>query len=316
MIPEWMKAVDVGPCACSPKPARRRNYVGKTLGGIFGFLEEALVSESYARRDGLLQSLDPRAKLVSIIAFIVAVTMVADWRLLAVAYALTIVFASASRIGIAFFVQRVWLFIPVFAGIIALPMVLNIVSPGESLLVLATFGPGARLGPFALPETLAVTVPGTLGAITFTLRVATCVSAAVLLFLTTPRDRLFKSLRSLGTPRVYVLTLDMCYRYIFLLTDLVRAFYTAKKSRAIRSLPLLEEQKWVGSRIGFTLVRSLDLAEKVHGAMVSRGFRGDVKTLDDFAMRPRDYAALALVAGLFLLVVLYSNNLFGIRGLL
>ena len=110
-----------------------------------------------------------------------------------------------------------------------------------------------------------------MAAMVFTLRVATCVSATVLLVLTTPREKLFKSLRSVGVPKVYVLTLDMCYRYIFMFMDLVKAFYIAKKSRTIKKLSLLDEQKWIGGRIGYTLVKSLDMGEKVHGAMVFPG---------------------------------------------
>ncbi len=309
MIPEWMKETDAGPCPGCPASKGKKNFIGKTLSGIFNFLEETIVSEGYARRKGLLQGLDPRVKLISIIALIVAVTMVIDWRLMLFVYVLTLFFALLSRIGLWFFIKRVWLFIPIFTGIIALPMMFNVFFPGDALVTLITLGPGVKLGPLALPETIAITRQGTMGAIAFTLRVATCVSAAVLLFLTTPRDALFKSLRSVGVPKVYVLTLDMCYRYIFLLTDLVKAFYTAKKSRAIKSLPLLEEQKWVGGRIGYMLARSLDMAEKVHGAMVSRGFNGDVKLMEDFAMRPRDYVAMASVVGFSILLILYSHQI-------
>ena len=143
----------------------------------------------------------------------------------------------------------------------------------------------------------------------FTLRVATCVSATVLLVLTTPREKLFKSLRSVGVPKVYVLTLDMCYRYIFMFTDLVRAFYTAKKSRTIKRLSLLDEQKWVGGRIGYTLVKSLDMGEKVHGAMVSRGYNGDVKILDDFRLKPRDYVAASSVLAFSAILILVSQHI-------
>jgi len=67
------------------------------------------------------------------------------------------------------------------------------------------------------------------------MRVATCVSAVVLLFVTTPQQVLFKSLRSVGVPKIYVLTLEMAYRYIFLLMDMVREMYAAKKARTIKS---------------------------------------------------------------------------------
>jgi len=57
MIPDWMKDVDVGPCRCSTTYHGKKGFVGKTIDGIFGFLEEAFISESFSRRSGLLQSL-------------------------------------------------------------------------------------------------------------------------------------------------------------------------------------------------------------------------------------------------------------------
>ena len=123
------------------------------------------------------------------------------------------------------------------------------------------------------------------------MRVATCVSAVVLLFLTTPQQILFKSLRTVGVPKLYVLTLQMTYRYIFLLMDLIREMYVAKKARTIKARGIIDEQKWVGGRIGYTLIRSLSMSEKVHMAMMSRGFNGEVHIMQEFKMKNRDYLA-------------------------
>jgi cobalt/nickel transport system permease protein len=140
------------------------------------------------------------------------------------------------------------------------------------------------------------------------MRVAACVSSVVLLFLTTPQQILFKSLRTIGVPKVYVLTLEMAYRYIFLLMDLVREMYVAKKARTIKSRGMLEEQKWVGGRMGYTLIRSIDMSEKVHMAMMSRGFSGDVKIMQEFKMQSRDYAAGATALCLSVVLVLISHG--------
>ncbi len=308
-IPEWMRVSDAGPTPGSAIYKKRKNHVQSTLSGIFNFFEDSVTSESYTRRNGILQSLDPRVKLVSILALILAITMTMDWRVLLAVYLLVLIFAYLSKIEVGFFIKRVWLFIPIFAGIIAMPMLFNIFYPGDSLVTLATPGPDAWLGPIRLPETISITGKGVMAAMVFTLRVATCVSATVLLVLTTPREKLFKSLRSVGVPKVYVLTLDMCYRYIYMFTDLIRAFYTAKKSRTIKRLSLLDEQKWVGGRIGYTLVKSLDMGEKVHGAMVSRGYNGDVKILDDFRLKPRDFVAAFSVLAFSAILILVSQHI-------
>ena len=309
MIPDWMKEVDVGPCQCSAIYHGKKGFVGKTIDGIFGFLEEAFISERNSRRRGLLQSLDPRAKLISILAVIFATSLIGNLRVLIFIYVLTLIFAYLSKIDVVFFIKRVWLFIPVFAGIIALPMIFNIFLPGDPLFQVAYLGPGAHLGPLTLPESIFITRQGLNAAVIFTMRVAACVSAVVLLFITTPQQTLFKSLRTVGVPKLYVLTLEMAYRYIFLLMDLVRELYVAKKARTIRASGMFDEQKWVGGRMGYTLIRSLDMSEKVHMAMMSRGFSGDVHIMQEFKMQNRDYIAGIAAITLSVVLVLISENI-------
>ncbi|VVB62964.1 Energy-coupling factor transporter transmembrane protein EcfT [uncultured archaeon] len=309
MIPDWMKEVDIGPCRCSAIYHGKKGFVGKTIDGIFGFLQEAFISESFSRRNGLLQSLDPRAKLISILAIIFATSLIGDLRVLIFVYSLTLLFSYLSKIDVWFFIKRVWLFIPIFAVIIAIPMIFNIFFPGDPLVQLVYLGAGSHLGPFSLPESIFITRQGVSAATIFTIRVATCVSAVVLLFLTTPQQILFKSLRTVGVPKLYVLTLEMAYRYIFLLMDLVREMYVAKKARTIKARGMFEEQKWVGGRIGYTLIRSLDMSEKVHMAMMSRGYNGDVKIMQEFKMRNRDYIAGMMAISMSVALVLISQNI-------
>ncbi len=59
MIPDWMKEVDVGPCRCSAIYHGKKGFVGKTIDGIFGFLEEAFVSESILRRAAFCRAWTP-----------------------------------------------------------------------------------------------------------------------------------------------------------------------------------------------------------------------------------------------------------------
>ena len=309
MIPDWMKEVDVGQCRYSATYHGKKGFIGKTIDGIFGFLEEAFISESFSRRSGLLQSLDPRAKLISILAIVFATSLIGDLRVLIFVYSLTLLFSYLSKIDVWFFIKRVWLFIPIFAGIIAIPMIFNIFFPGDPLVQLVYLGVGRHLGPFSLPESIFITRQGVSAATIFTIRVATCVSAVVLLFLTTPQQILFKSLRTVGVPKLYVLTMEMAYRYIFLLMDMVREMYVAKKARTIKARGMFEEQKWVGGRIGYTLIRSLDMSEKVHMAMMSRGYNGDVRIMQEFKMRNRDYIAGMMAIFMSIGLVLISQNI-------
>jgi cobalt/nickel transport system permease protein len=312
MLPEWMKEVDIGPCTCSPGTGGRKSFIQKTLDGIFAFFQESFAAESYSKRSGLLQSLDPRVKLVSILALVFSLSITREIGILIFVYAFELLLAYASLIGVWFFIKRVWLFIPIFTAVIAIPMIFNVFLPGDPLFQVAYLGPGAHLGPFALPESIYVTKQGLNAAVVFIMRVAVCVSAVVLLFLTTPQQVLFKSLRSVGVPMLFVFTLEMTYRYIFLLSDLIREIYIAKRARTIRPRSVFEEQKWVGGRIGYILIRSLSMSEKVHMAMQSRGFTGDVKIMQDFHAGKRDYVAGFIAVALSLSLVLISQNIIGI----
>lgn len=308
-IPVWMKNEESEPCPCGTVSSRRKDFVRKSIDGVLSFFRDSLESESFVKRPGLLQSLDPRAKLLSILALVIAVSITGDLRILAGVYCLVMIFALLSRIEPIFFIKRVWLFIPLFTGVIALPVIFNVFFPGTVVVSIFNPGPDAHLGPLALPETIGITSEGLLMAAVFTLRVAASVSAVVLLFLTTRQDTLFKSLRSIGVPKVYVLVMDMCYRYIFLYMDVVRDLYIAKKSRSMKSLSMADEWKWVGGRIGYTLIKTLDMSDKVHKAMMSRGFTGEVRIMHNFKMRPRDYCALTLTIMFSLWLVLVSQNI-------
>ncbi|HOK57473.1 MAG TPA: cobalt ECF transporter T component CbiQ [Methanothrix sp.] len=306
MIPDWMKSVSLTHEEFAPPPPARKDFVKKTIDSVITFFQEAMTTEEISSRRGLLQSLDPRVKLISMLSMIFAISMTRNLEIIALFYLATLIFAYLSSISIAFFIKRVWLFIPIFTGVIAIPMTLNIFLPGDVILPLVDLGRSVHIGPFAIPESIYITSQGSRAAILFTLRVAACVSAVVLLFLTTPQKVLFKSLRSIGVPKVYVLTLEMANRYIFLFMEMVRDLYIAKRSRTIKSRGTLAEQRWVGGRIGYMLIKALDMSEKVHMAMISRGFSGDVRLSYEFAMCGRDYIALGISVVISILLLTHG----------
>jgi cobalt/nickel transport system permease protein len=312
MIPDWMNGTETGPYHGAASVAKKKSFGKKTIDGALGFFQESLISETFAKRKGLLQSLDPRVKLISMFVLVVGVTFMTSAWVLLVIYLLTLVLAYFSKIEVLWFVKRVWIFIPIFAGVITIPILFNVFLAGNVLVPIATFGNGSHLGPIALPSSIYITQQGTTYVVTFILRVAACVSLAVLLFITTQQDLLFKSLRAIRVPKVYVLTISMCYRYIFLLVETIKDLFTARKSRQIASLPMREEQQWVGGRVGYMLVKSLDMSDKVHQAMISRGFDGDVKLMHDTVMHHRDYVAIVTVLACCVILGLISRSIISI----
>jgi cobalt/nickel transport system permease protein len=54
-----------------------------------------------------------------------------------------------------------------------------------------------------------------------------------------------------------------------------------------------DQRRLAGASVGVLLSKSFLLSNDIYMAMQSRGFRGEVYTLDEFVMRRRDWVALA-----------------------
>lgn len=306
MLPSWLEMnggwrYEPGPEAKGKK--LRLHFLDRTLKALTGLLEEFILSDVYAHRHGFLQSLDARSKLLGILLLIVSVSLVHSVFLLFILYASTLVLASLSRIEAPFFIKRIWLVLPFFVGIIALPATLNVFTPGDPVWILYAGGRELQVGPYHIPAEIALTRQGIFSALLLVGRVATSMSLALLLVLTTPWPALLKALRLVGIPQIYVQTLGMTLRYLVVLSKTVEEMILAKKSRMIRSKRTATEQSWVAGRVGALFRRSIQLSGEVHLAMVARGYQGEVKILGGFQLRKRDFFWLGfciLLAGLFI----------------
>jgi cobalt/nickel transport system permease protein len=248
--------------------------IEKTLREISETIERSLFAEEISSRPGLLQSLDPRVKLITTLALILAVGLSRSLAVLGALYLLALLLAWRSAIPASFFIKRVWLLLPFFTGLIVLPALF--ITPGPALL--------------HLPLGLVITRTGVQTVLFLLLRVSSSVSFTLLLVLTTPWNTVLSALGVLRVPDELVLILGMTYRYIFLLLRTANDMFLSRKSRVVGRLSGAEERKIIAASMGTLLNRSLNLSSEVYLAMVSRGFRGKVKTLKPFKMQPRDWA--------------------------
>jgi len=307
VTPKWMISQEqISPLSVAAKErGGRRSFLEKTLMEVTSVLQEAVFSEAYASAPGLLQGLDPRVKFGLLLLFLVVASLVRSIPVLVSIYLFTLLLAQLSRIGLGFFIKRVWFFIPIFAGIIVLPAIFNVITPGEVWVPLFHLPRAYSWGPYHIPEVVGISRQGVMGAVVFVSRVAASVSLVVLVTLSTRWDHLLKALRVVRIPQVFVLTLGMTYRYIHLLARLVQDMYWGKKSRTLRFSRVRTEQGWIASRMATLFRKSFQLSQQVHGAMRSRGFDGEARALETFQVKARDYLAIVicLVLGGFLIWV-------------
>ncbi|MHB9111669.1 MAG: cobalt ECF transporter T component CbiQ [Thermoleophilia bacterium] len=272
---------------------RRVSVIQRTLQGISGALRESVFTEQVAARPGLLQRMDPRAKALALLGLLIVAALVRNWQVLLAMYLMTLVLAGLSSISIAFFIKRVWLFIPIFAGIIVLPSLFNIFRVGDPLWIIWDFGHEVTFGPWSLGTSLAMTRQGLEGAVLLVMRVAVSVSLAVLLALTTRWADLLKALRVFFVPRIFILILSMTYRYIFLLLDVAGDMFTARTSRMVGPSSPREDRRFVASSMGTLLGKSHTMSDEIYSAMVSRGYNGEPMSTHRFHMRLSDWALAA-----------------------
>jgi cobalt/nickel transport system permease protein len=257
---------------------KQRVFLASTVREFSSALGRALVSEEVSARNGLLQNFDPRVRLIGTLLLVLAVVLCRRLDVLAGLFGLAILLAIASRVSLGSLAMRVWLIVLGFTGLIAIPALFT--TPGDPLL--------------AMPLSLSITRQGLSSALLLVLRVETAVTLTTVFVLCTRWTHILKALRSLGLPAEVVTMLAMTHRYVFLLIETANQMFESRESRTVGQLSERQQRSITARTAGVLLSKSMDLSYDVYAAMISRGFRGDIRLLTEFRLRARDYAGLAM----------------------
>ena len=286
-LPEWLRA-DAGPgpepTEHASHPRRSRDAVECTLADLARSLHGLLLAERLARGPGLLQRLDPRAKIVALAGFVVLACLQRAFGPVLALLALVAVLAALSRVPARVLFGRVGLAVGLFAGLVTLPAALNLVTPGAPLL------------PLWREPFVAVTSPGLALVAFFVLRAVAAAGFGLLLALTTPWSDLLAGLRALRAPRLFLDLLGMTWRYFTLLLHSAAEMFTARRSRAVGAAPAALERRFLGGAAAALFGRTLALAEEVHDAMLARGWTGEARGSAPLRFAAADGAWLGLMS--------------------
>src|SRR5512134_1209847 len=100
---------------------RRASFVERTIRGLAAAMERALYAEELAKADGLLQRLDPRVKVVGLLALVLAAALARNILVILGLFGVGIALALFSRVPIRTLATRVWVGTLLFTGTLALP---------------------------------------------------------------------------------------------------------------------------------------------------------------------------------------------------
>jgi len=285
------------PCPCCQAdivpPVRRRGGGGrslarKTADSVARAVTDVLENEEMAARPGLLQRLDPRVKLLTLLLFAVTASLVHSVWLLLALIGLTMILAAASLVGVASFARKVWLSAGLLALLVSLPSALQFFTPGAVVV---------SLGPLSLTE------PGLMGVATLVTRVVAAAGFALLVIWTMRWPDLLRAVSAMHMPDVVVATLAMTQKQILTLLRTVEQMHLARESRTLSLGTTRENRAWVTDRMAFVVRKSVKTADDVYDAMLSRGFTGAMPSLVRLQMLPRDWMWAAASVALCVAVV-------------
>lgn len=123
------------------------------------------------------------------------------------------------------------------------------------------------------------------------LKFALTVSTTLLLIATTSFPGVCHAFRRLGVPALFVSQLLFLYRYLFVLLEEAMRIIRARDMRSFGT-------RGTGMRVfarlvGILFLRTVDRAERIYDAMLSRGFEGDIPALRRTRLAAADLAFMA-----------------------
>ncbi|MBP2070909.1 cobalt ECF transporter T component CbiQ [Thermoanaerobacterium butyriciformans] len=270
------------------------NFIEKTVLGIQSTFEDMFASDEIANKKGLMQSLDPRVRLLSIILLIVIANLGNSLYYMAIMLVYSLILAVLSKIPMKSYIARISAVSIVFTGIVLIPSLFNVVRPGKPLIYIT--------------GSLYITKGGALSALIFIMRSFVSLSFIYILTLSTKWIEILKALRYFKLPKVFSATLDISLRYITLFLDVASNMFLARKSRSVGKSKGKSERKFVASSMGNLLIKSEQLSDDVYNAMISRGYKGEYKTINNFKISRSDIIWIIFNVSLFMIFFLLKGG--------
>ncbi|MBQ4370176.1 MAG: cobalt ECF transporter T component CbiQ [Oscillospiraceae bacterium] len=238
--------------------------------------------DELAARRSPIHSLNPAAKLITTIIYIVIVASFGKYDLsgliIMVLYPAILFQVSGVPISVCFYKLR-----------IVLPLVIAV----------GLFNPIFDRAPLLHLGNIAVS-GGVVSMITLMLKGVFCLSASFLLIATTSIDSICAALRALHVPGMLVTLLLLTFRYVGVLTRELSVMTEAYKLRAPGQKGI-HRSAW-GSFLGQLLLRSMDRAEELYSSMQLRGFKGEFHYAPSKPFAAKDAAYMTLCCGIFILL--------------
>jgi cobalt/nickel transport system permease protein len=235
-----------------------------------GFIDQLSYKNTFVHR------LDPRAKLIATLLVLFTVISFSKYEIAALLpfFLYPVLLMTIGEIPFMFIFKKVILVSPfaVFIGI---------------------FNPLLDPGQVSIFQGLTISA-GWLSFFSILLKFTLTVSTALLLIATTSFPGVCHALRQLRVPSLFVSQLSFLYRYIFVLMEETMRIVRARNMRSYGQHG--KDIRTFTRIVGILFIRTVERAERIYYAMLSRGFQGDMPSIKRFHIKTGDVIFAASVA--------------------
>ena len=236
-----------------------------------------IIEEQFSTGESFVHKLDPRVKIIVAILYSIVVAVSSNFSALLPALGVSVFLIVLSKLSIRKVFYRPLL---VNGMIIFLWLFLPFTYKGE---ILFTIGP------------LAGTKEGILYASQITIKCNAILLAMIALLSTTPIFTLGYAMSQLYFPNKLMHLFLFTYRYIHVIFQEYNRLINAMRIRGFIPGTNLHTYRSYAYLVGMLLVRSYERAERIHKAMLCRGFHGKYYTLSQFSVKIGDILYLSLM---------------------
>lgn len=278
-------------------------FLDKTLMNSAKAAKSIYVHGETATNENLIQKINPNIKLISLVYFVVIISLVNS--LFAQIIATVFIFSLfiIARLIVFNAYKKIFFLAFIFGFLVILPASLNLITPGKIIFKLITLNKPLHFWIYNIPQNIGFTENGIQVVSLVFLRVLNSVSFAMLIVYTTSFPTFIKSIKILGVPDTFLMIISLAYKYIFILSRTIEETYLALKSRLTGNIKNRNIRNLIGGRIFFIFKRSVIIYENTYFAMVSRGYQGKVILHSQKKITAIDFVALftIIVSGICIL---------------
>ena len=242
-----------------------------------------MIIEEVAGGDSLLKRLDPRVKIAVALFFSVVVAVSNRFLVLGSALAVSLGIVLTARIPEREIIRRL---LPVNTLILFLWLFLPFTIAGRPL-----FSFGLLVG----------TVEGVLYAVRISIKSNAIMLMLIALVASTPIFTLGHAMHELRIPKKLVHLFFFTYRYLHVMHREYVRLVNSMKARGFNPGTNLHTYKTFAYMVGILLVKSFDRAQRVHNAMLCRGFKGNLYSLSELSIKKIDIVSFILMTAVILL---------------